>query len=68
MAKTIHDMKLHDVITLDHCYNVTVLRVVGGWIYYNHKHIVKDHVIAETVLSGGVFVPHGYIHEKEEKV
>ena len=59
------DMKIHDVINLTHCHNVTVLKVVGGWIYYNREHEVKDHVIVDTMLSHGVFVPYGYIHEGE---
>lgn len=58
MANPLFDMKLHEIITLDHCHNVTVLRVYGGWIYYNHKHKTKDHVITETVLLHGVFVPY----------
>jgi len=56
MSDPIFDMKLHESRTLDK-HNVTILRVYGGWIYYTHEHKVKDHVINETVLSHGVFVP-----------
>ncbi len=58
-------MKLHDVITLTHCHNVTVLKVVGGWIYYNHN-VERYDTANDTILSDGVFVPYGYMHEGEE--
>ena len=59
MANPLFDMKLHEVITLEHCHNVTVLRVHGGWIYYNHKHEKKGReVTGALILSNGVFVPY----------
>lgn len=56
MAEGIFDMGIHEARTLDG-HNVTVIRVHGGWIYYTHQQKVKDHVITETVLVHGVFVP-----------
>ena len=46
-------MKLHESIRLDN--NNTVLRVPGGWIYYNHTETQgeNDQLLAPTV----VFVP-----------
>ncbi len=57
MKDPIFDMKLHEARTLDN-HNVTILRVHGGWIYYSHQNKTKDHVITETVLVHGVFVPY----------
>lgn len=60
MRDSVYDMKLHEVKTLDHCHNVTILKVHGGWIYYNHKHEKRGRevIAGSLILSHGVFVPY----------
>ncbi len=46
-------MKLHEKIGLDNKY--TVLRVPGGWIYYNHIDAPEEN--SQLLTSTAVFVP-----------
>ncbi len=46
-------MKLHDRIGLDD--NNTVLRVPGGWIYYNHIKVTEED--DQLLTSTAIFVP-----------
>ncbi len=50
----IHNMKLHDVITID-AHNTRVLRVPGGWIYRFWEYVV--HASPEYRVNS-VFVPY----------
>ena len=46
-------MKLHEKINLDN--NNTVLRIPGGWIYYNHIDAPGEN--SQLLASTAVFVP-----------
>lgn len=46
-------MKLHEKISLDN--NNTVLRVPGGWIYYNYIDAPREN--SQLLTSTAVFVP-----------
>jgi hypothetical protein len=51
--KQFYMMKLHEKISLDN--NNTVLRVPGGWIYYNHIETTGENI--QQLASTAVFVP-----------
>ncbi len=53
LEKRFYRMKLHEKITLDN--NNTVLRVPGGWIYYNHIETTGENI--QQLASTAVFVP-----------
>jgi hypothetical protein len=52
--KRLYMMKLHEKISLDN--NNTVLRIPGGWIYYNHIDAPGEN--SQLLASTAVFVPH----------
>ena len=51
--KRLYLMKLHEKISLYN--NNTVLRVPGGWIYYNHIDTPREN--SQLLASIAVFVP-----------
>lgn len=51
--KRLYTMKLHERISLDN--KNTVLRVPGGWIYYNHIETPAENGL--PLSSTAVFVP-----------
>jgi hypothetical protein len=51
--KQFYTMKLHEKISLDN--NNTVLRIPGGWIYYNHIDAPGEN--SQLLASTAVFVP-----------
>ncbi len=51
--KRLYLMKLHEKIRLDN--NNTVLRIPGGWIYYNHIDELREN--SKLLASTAVFVP-----------
>ncbi len=51
--KQLYMIKLHEKISLDNKY--TVLRVPGGWIYYNHIETTGENI--QQLASTAVFVP-----------
>ncbi|MFH1882117.1 MAG: hypothetical protein ABIL62_05330 [Planctomycetota bacterium] len=53
LEKRFYMMKLHEKISLDNKY--TVLRVPGGWIYYNHIETTGENI--QQLASTSVFVP-----------
>ena len=52
LEKRFYMMKLHEKISLDN--NHTVLRVPGGWIYYNHIEASGEN--SQLLASTSVFV------------
>ncbi len=53
LEKRFYMMKLHEKISLDNKY--TVLRVPGGWIYYNDIETPGENI--QHLASAFVFVP-----------
>ncbi len=53
LEEQLYMMKLHERISLDDKH--TILRVPGGWIYYNHIDAPAEN--AQLLTSTAVFVP-----------
>lgn len=59
--KTIYDLGLHEGIYFKN-YQIYIMRVPGGWIYYYRKSLVQP-------LEDGVFIPfNDEFHDKNANV